>query len=149
VPKPTKARMRKPKAIGPYVETLLQGINAGKNMLTVRKGVRIFSQGDQTDAVYFIENGKVKISVVSGRGKEAVLVLLGAQEFFGEGCLVGQPLRINTATTLELTTLFRVEKRAMMRALASQPKEREIHRVPSDTQHQPRGRPLRSAFQSQ
>lgn len=111
-----------PKAPEPDVAALLNGIDAGKSILTVRKGSRIFSQGDPTDAIYFIEGGKVKISVVSTGGKEAVLVILGRRGFFGEGCLVGQPLRIGSATAVEATTLFRVEKRAMLLGLASQPK---------------------------
>jgi CRP/FNR family cyclic AMP-dependent transcriptional regulator len=106
----------------PYIQVLLEGIIAGKSILTVKKGGRIFHQGDPTDAIYFIETGKVKISVVSTRGKEAVLVILGAHGFFGEGCLVGQPLRISTATALGSSTLFRVEKQAMLHALSNQPR---------------------------
>jgi CRP-like cAMP-binding protein len=102
------------------VSILLRAITAGKSTVTLAKGTRIFSQGEKSDAVYFIEDGKVKISVVSPRGKEAVLVILGTRDFFGEGCLVGQPLRISTAITLEASTLFRVEKDAMMQALANQ-----------------------------
>jgi hypothetical protein len=67
----------------------------------LKKGNTIFSQGDKADAIYFVETGRVKISVVSTRGKEAVLVILAASDFFGEGCLVGQPLRISTAMALE------------------------------------------------
>ena len=119
MPKPKKSLFEN---VDAHFEVLLQGITAGKSRLTLKKGNRIFSQGDQTDAIYFIENGKVKISVVSTGGKEAVLAILGPQGFFGEGCLVGQPLRISTATVLEPTTLFRVEKRSMLRALASQPR---------------------------
>jgi CRP/FNR family cyclic AMP-dependent transcriptional regulator len=105
-----------------HVSLLLRSISAGKSMLTPSKGTRIFSQGDKSDSVYFIEAGKVKISVVSERGKEAVIVILSSRDFFGEGCLVGQPLRISTAVTLEATTLFRVEKEAMLHALARQRK---------------------------
>src|SRR6188474_3063871 len=65
----------------PNVGALLRGIDAGKSLFTVPKGSRIFSQGDQTDAIYFIENGKIKISVVSTGGKEAVLAILGPQGF--------------------------------------------------------------------
>ena len=122
MPKTKTSAVRAALKADPYVSALLRGIGAGKSVVTVRKGSRIFSQGDQTDAIYFIDIGKVKISVVSTGGKEAVLVILGAHSFFGEGCLVGQPLRISTATTLEPTTLFRVEKRAMLLALANQPK---------------------------
>ena len=108
-----------------HFEVLLQGITAGKSRLTVKKGTRIFSQGDQTDAIYFIESGKVKISVVSTRGKEAVLAILGGREFFGEGCLVAQPLRVSAATAVESSVVFRVETQAMLRALASQPRFNE------------------------
>ena len=88
--------------------------------MSVGKGEKIFSQGDRADTVYFVQNGRVKISVVSAAGKEAVLGMLGAHAFFGEGALVGQPLRRNTATALEPLTLFQVEKRAMLRALHDQ-----------------------------
>jgi CRP-like cAMP-binding protein len=108
-----------------HFAVLLEGIGDGKELLTVRKGNRVFSQGDKTDAIYFIESGKVKISVVSTRGKEAVLAILGGRDFFGEGCLVGQPLRISSATALETSELFRVETRAMLRALTSQPRLNE------------------------
>jgi CRP-like cAMP-binding protein len=90
--------------------------------LTTKRGGRIFSQGDKSDAIYFIEDGKVRISVVSGGGKEAVLVILSSGDFFGEGCLVGQTARISTAMALEASILFRVEKGAMLRALSSQPR---------------------------
>src|SRR5688572_17843407 len=89
--------------------------------MTLKKGAGVFSQGDKADAIYFIESGKVKVSVVSTSGKEAVLVILGSHDFLGEGCLVGQPLRVSSATALESSVLFRVEKRAMLRALSNQP----------------------------
>lgn len=104
----------------PYVATLLGKITEGKHEMSVGKGEKIFSQGDRADTVYFVQNGRVKISVVSAAGKEAVLGMLGAHAFFGEGALVGQPLRRNTATALEPLTLFQVEKRAMLRALHDQ-----------------------------
>src|SRR5687768_1558298 len=82
----------KPERTDSQVAVLLRAITAGKSTITPTKGTRIFSQGELSDAVYFIESGKVKISVVSPRGREAVLVILGTRDFFGEGCLVGQPL---------------------------------------------------------
>ena len=106
-----------PGRIDSYVSTLLANISEGKDVLTLRKGDKIFTQGDHADAIFFIESGKVKISVVSPAGKEAILVMLGPHNFFGEGSLVGQSLRISTATALESTTVFRVEKAAMIRAL--------------------------------
>jgi CRP-like cAMP-binding protein len=84
------------------------------------RGKEIFAQGDPADTIFFIQSGKVKISVVSASGKEAVLVMLGPHSFFGEGSLVGQSLRISTATALEPSTLFCVEKAAMIRALHEQ-----------------------------
>ena len=121
-PKPKKAVSRGTTSIESYVGVLLKGITVGKSIVSVGKDARVFSQGGKTDAIYFIETGKVKISVISTGGKEAVLAILGPHNFLGEGCLVGQPLRISTATALEPSTLFRVEKRAMLLALANQPK---------------------------
>ena len=105
----------------PYVTTLLGKISEGKHVMSLRKGEKIFSQGDRADAIYFVQSGRVKVSVVSSAGKEAVLVMLGPHAFFGEGSLVGQPLRLSTATALEPLTVFQVEKRAMLRALHDQP----------------------------
>jgi CRP/FNR family cyclic AMP-dependent transcriptional regulator len=118
-------KSRKSANVDVHFAKLLQAIGDGKTLLMVKKGSRVFSQGDKTDAIYFIESGKVKISVVSTRGKEAVLAILGGRDFFGEGCLVAQPLRISTATALENSELFRVETGAMLRALTSQPQLNE------------------------
>src|SRR5438067_12640502 len=106
-----------PPAPDAYVTTLLGKIVEGKHVMTVAKGEKIFSQGDRADAIYFVQSGRVKVSVVSSAGKEAVLAMLGAHAFFGEGSLVGQPLRLSTATALEPLTVFQVEKRSMLRAL--------------------------------
>jgi CRP-like cAMP-binding protein len=75
---------------------MLRGIKEAKTLLHLRKKQRIFSEGEKADAVYFVRSGKVKITVLSPTGKEAVLALLGPQEFFGEECLADQPVRINT-----------------------------------------------------
>jgi CRP/FNR family cyclic AMP-dependent transcriptional regulator len=109
----------------PYVAGLLRGITAGKTVLTFKKGASVFVQGDRADSIYFIESGKVKISVISTGGKEAVLTMLGPHDFLGEGSLVGQTLRISTATALEACTVFRIEKRSMLQALSSQPRLNE------------------------
>jgi len=103
-----------------YVRTLLEKISQGKHVLSLPKGEKIFAQGDRADAIFFIQSGKVKISVVSAAGKEAVLVMLGPHNFFGECSLVGQSLRVSTATTLAPSTVFRVEKSAMLQALYQQ-----------------------------
>ena len=104
-------------SMDPYVTTLLEKISEGKRVMSRRKGESIFSQGDGADAIYFVQSGRVKVSVVSSAGKEAILAMVNAHGFLGEGCLVGQPFRLSTATALEPVTLFQVEKRAMLRAL--------------------------------
>jgi len=108
-------------SIDPFVTTLLEKITVGKQELSFQKGQKIFSQGDQADSIYFIRAGRIKISVVSVAGKEAVLAMPGPHEFFGEGALVNQSLRISTAKALESSTVFRVEKRSMIRSLHEQP----------------------------
>jgi len=107
--------------LDPYLRNLLKGIADGKTVLRFQKNGPIFAQGDKADAIYFIQAGKVKITVVSSAGKEAVLAVLGPRGFLGEGCLVGQGVRIGTATAIQTTTLFRIERRAMLRALHAQP----------------------------
>jgi CRP/FNR family transcriptional regulator, cyclic AMP receptor protein len=106
--------------VDPYVATLLEKIKSGKQELTFRKGENVFSQGDSADSIYFIQTGRIKISVVSAAGKEAVLAMPGPHDFFGEGSLVNQSLRVSTAETLEPSTVFRIEKQAMIRSLHEQ-----------------------------
>jgi CRP/FNR family cyclic AMP-dependent transcriptional regulator len=98
-------------------ETLLENILEGKDLLKVRKGAKLFSQGTEADAIYFIQAGKVRVTVISAQGKEAVLAVLGPRDFLGEGCLVGDFVRTSTATSIGPSTVFRIEKRAMLEAL--------------------------------
>src|SRR5207248_433061 len=115
-------RIAKPATtIDAHVENLLKGIVTGKHVLQLEKNATVYVQGDAADAIYFIQSGKVKITVVSAQGKEAVLALLGPREFFGEGCLIGQPLRVSTAAAMEESTVFRVQKQAMLLSLYAQP----------------------------
>ena len=86
----------------------------------------IFSQGSRADAVFYIEKGKVKLTVLSGRGKEAVVAILGNGDFFGEGSLAGQPLRMATATALTECSVLRVEKETMVRMLHNEPALSEL-----------------------
>src|SRR5438034_10161881 len=90
-----------------YVATLLGKITDGKHEMNFQKGEKIFSQGDSADSIYFIQAGRVKITVVSAGGKEAVLAMLGPHDFFDEGSLVGQSLRMSTAKTLEPSKIGR------------------------------------------
>ncbi len=115
-----KAVTPKP-GVPPQITDLLEKINGGKTVLRLEKGATVFSQGDSAEGIYFIQTGKVKITVVSAAGKEAVLAVLGPRGFLGEGCLVGHSLRISTATAIQASTLFRIEKRAMLQALHATP----------------------------
>jgi CRP/FNR family cyclic AMP-dependent transcriptional regulator len=97
--------------------TLLAGISRGKTVPGYGANQTIFMQGQPADAVYFILRGKVKLAVASHDGKEAIVATLGAGDFFGEGCLAGQPLRMATATAVGACTLTRVEQSTMARLL--------------------------------
>ena len=101
----------------PYVATLLEKVSVGKHVLNVSKNESIFSQGDDADAIFVVQSGNVKISVISTSGKEAVLAMLGPHSFFGEGALVGQSLRPTTATAVKASTVYRIERGAMVQAL--------------------------------
>ena len=81
----------------------------------------VFSQGDQADSVFYIHHGKVKLTVVSEQGKEAVVAVLGPDEFCGEGCLAGQPRRMATAAALTECEIMRLEKAAIIRVLHDEP----------------------------
>jgi CRP-like cAMP-binding protein len=101
---------------------LLTKLSAGKSSHEYQADESVFSQGDEADAVYYIQRGKVKLTVVSKTGKEAVVAILLESSFFGEGCLAGQPLRMATAGVVEQSTIVRVEKRAMVALLHQEPK---------------------------
>jgi len=98
-------------------------LTIGEGIATVnwRKDATVFAQGDEANALYFIQSGKVKITAVSAQGKEAVVAILGAGDFFGEGCMAGQSLRISTARTLVESSIAHLEKTAVVRFLGTQP----------------------------
>jgi CRP/FNR family transcriptional regulator, cyclic AMP receptor protein len=101
--------------------TFLATTGKGRAISSHRKGKILFAQGDAANAVFFLKKGKVKVTVVSKQGKEAVVALLSADEFFGEGCLIGQPRRLATATAMTDCVTMRVETMEMRRALDRQP----------------------------
>jgi CRP/FNR family cyclic AMP-dependent transcriptional regulator len=119
--KPKKMIKLKSTEIDPYVGSMLESITEGKEILKLRKGIKLFSQGAEADAIYFIQSGRVKVTIASVQGKEAALAILGPRDFFGEGCLIGQARRISTATTTQSSTIFEIQKRAMLQALHLQP----------------------------
>jgi CRP/FNR family transcriptional regulator, cyclic AMP receptor protein len=96
-------------------------LGAGKTSREYQGDEFVFSQGDAADAVFYIQSGKVKLTVVSKRGKEAVVAILPEASFFGEGCLAGQPLRMSTASTVQRSTIIRVEKPVMLNLLHREP----------------------------
>ena len=104
-----------------YLAGLFERITEGKTVMQFTKDEKIFAQGDTAEAIYFIQNGKVKITVVSTAGQEAVLTFLGPRGFFGEGCLVGQTIRVSSAIAIQSSTLYRIERRSMLRALHAEP----------------------------
>ncbi|HEV8620175.1 MAG TPA: Crp/Fnr family transcriptional regulator [Nitrospiraceae bacterium] len=107
-------------------KTFLTQVGSGKTTLQCRKKRIIFSQGDAADSVFYIQKGRVKLTVVSPQGKEAVVAILEAGDFLGEPCLAGQPVRLATATTLEDSTLVRIDKTAMIRVLHDEPAFSEL-----------------------
>jgi CRP/FNR family cyclic AMP-dependent transcriptional regulator len=96
---------------------LLDAIGGAVAARTYRKGQAIFGQGDRADAVFFVQQGQVKVTVLSPQGKQAVIALLGPGDFFGEGCLAGQPIRMATATALLECSIVRLAKPKMIHAL--------------------------------
>jgi CRP/FNR family transcriptional regulator, cyclic AMP receptor protein len=98
-------------------EALLAELSRGKTVAEYSADRRIFDQGQPADSIFYVRKGKVKLSVISQQGKEAIIATLSAGEFLGEGCLAGQPLRMSTATTVTDCSLFRIEKLLMLRML--------------------------------
>jgi CRP-like cAMP-binding protein len=98
-------------------EALLAGITRGKTVAEYSADRRIFDQGQPADSIFYLRQGKVKLSVISQQGKEAIVATLSAGDFLGEGCLAGQPLRMSTATTVTDCNLFRIEKSLMLSML--------------------------------
>jgi CRP/FNR family transcriptional regulator, cyclic AMP receptor protein len=98
-------------------KAFLAEVGEGRSISTYSKGQIVFSQGDPADAVFYIQKGKVKVTVVSEQGKEAVVAILGADEFFGEDCLARQTRRISTVTSMTECVIVRVEKAAFARVI--------------------------------
>ena len=103
-------------------------ISVGTGRSTKRYSVKktIFQQGDLADAVFYIQKGRVKLTVVSKQGREGVIAILSAGDFFGEGCLAGQPLHMATAASMAECMIVRIEKETMIRVLHQEPKLAEM-----------------------
>jgi CRP-like cAMP-binding protein len=98
-------------------QAFLDSAGVSKNVVEFRRKATVFAQGDPAKTVMYIQQGGVKLSVVNGIGKEAVVAVLGPGDFLGEGCLAGQPMRMGTATAIRPTTLLIIEKHEMIRVL--------------------------------
>ena len=114
----------------------LAGISHGKTVLEYGADRTIFVQGDPADSVWYLHKGKVKLAVTSQQGKEAIVTVLGGNEFFGEGCLAGQPLRISTA--MAVSGLHSLQDREVADGASAPRAARNrgiVHRAPADPQH--------------
>jgi CRP-like cAMP-binding protein len=98
-------------------KAFLTFVNGGRKIIAFRKKQTIFAQGDSSNAVFYIQEGKVKLSVVANSGKEATIAILNEGDFFGGGCLIGQLLRMCSATAMTDCSVMRIEKKTMMEVL--------------------------------
>nr|AHZ45554.1 Crp/FNR family transcriptional regulator [uncultured bacterium] len=121
-------RVAQPKPVAPRkqnaafdVQAFLDSAGAAKRVVTYARADVVFSQGDPSGSVMYIQRGSIKLSVVSHAGKEAVVAVLGPGDFFGEGALADQPVRIGTATAMMESTVLVIEKPEMIRVLHNQP----------------------------
>lgn len=106
--------------------TFLATAARGRTVSYYRKNEVVFSQGEPADSLFYIQKGRVKIAVASKQGKEAVVAILGAGEFFGEACLIRQPLRLATAAAIDESTITRLEQTEMQRLLHEEPALAEL-----------------------
>ena len=102
-------------------KAFLSWVGSGRTIVKYQPKKIVFQQGDPADAVFYIQAGKIQLSVISQQGKERVIAILSAGDFFGEGCLAGQPLHMASAIALAESTIFRIEKQTMIRVLRDEP----------------------------
>src|SRR5579864_6711385 len=98
-------------------DKFLATIGQGRKIVSFQKKQTVFAQGDEANAVFYIQAGKVKLTVVSDSGKEATIAILNSGDFFGEGCLAGQPVRMGSATAITECALLKIDKGAIIGAL--------------------------------
>jgi CRP/FNR family cyclic AMP-dependent transcriptional regulator len=117
-----KAQPKKNKSIGNFnAQAFLDTVGVGRFIGKYKAGEAVFLQGDPADAVFYIQKGKVQITIISKQGKEGVIAVLGAGEFFGEGCLAGQPMHIATASVTAEAAIVKIEKQTMIRVMREEP----------------------------
>jgi CRP/FNR family cyclic AMP-dependent transcriptional regulator len=102
-------------------KAFLSSVGAGKTTVKYARKKTVFRQGDPADAVFYVQSGKIQLAVISEHGKQAVVGILNAGDFLGEGCLAGQPLHMASAITLAESTIIKIEKQTMIRVLHAEP----------------------------
>src|ERR1700730_19336557 len=107
-------------------KAFLAKINGGRTISDYRKNQTVYSQGASADSVFYIQTGKVKITVLSEQGKEAVVSILGKDDFFGEGCLAGQARRLATVTAMTECVIARIDKADITRVIHQEPAFAEL-----------------------
>jgi CRP/FNR family transcriptional regulator, cyclic AMP receptor protein len=107
-------------------QVFLAKVGEGKSILKFQKGQNVFVQGDRADAVFYIQKGRIKLTVLSDQGKEAAVGILGPGQFFGEGCLNGHKQRISTTTAMENCVITAITKTAMIATLHDEPQFAEM-----------------------
>ena len=111
-------------------KAFLERAGLGKKIVNLRKDETAFAQGDPADTIFYVQKGRVRVTVTSAHGKEATITLVGAGEFLGEGCMVSaHPLRLATATAMTECSLLRISKAEMIRVLREEPELSEIVRL--------------------
>jgi CRP/FNR family cyclic AMP-dependent transcriptional regulator len=113
--------MRKGRKASFDPKRFLAKVGEGKTMAKYRKDHIVFSQGDVADAVFYVQEGKLKVTVISQQGKEAVVAILEPGDFFGEGCLNGHAMRVATTSAMKECVVTRIEKASMIAALHNEP----------------------------
>ncbi len=122
-----KQPAKKPKAKSPFdPKVFLSKVNGGHTVSDYRKNQIIYAQGDPAESVFYIQTGKAKKTVISEQGKEAVVALLGPSDFFGEGCLAGQPRRLATVSAMTECVIARMEKADIIRVIHEEPSFAEL-----------------------
>lgn len=116
-------RKRKPPF---HPKKFLAEAGKGRTIAALDENKVVFAQGDAANALFYVQKGKVKLTVVSRAGKEAVIAVVGTGDFFGEGCLAGQPLRMSTATAMTECSIMRLERGAVIDVLHRQPAFSEL-----------------------
>jgi CRP/FNR family transcriptional regulator, cyclic AMP receptor protein len=104
------------------LNVFLSSVDGGRTISKYRRNKAIFMQGATADSVFYIQDGSIKLTVVSERGKEAIVAIHGKGDFFGEGCLTGQPRRLATATAMTESVIMRLDKASIVRVLQEEPK---------------------------